>query len=147
MYILNLRHDVSSAIATSAFGFCGIFVLWLVFGFKYLSWWCGTRSQVADIRRPHSTSIESQYQMSPTRPISQNLSPDMIRTMTSEEQYAYYTQQIQRYTNLRLELSDNNSTNSQVEVSNHSVAANGNGTGSCSHLQELQTSQDAVYMF
>ncbi len=115
VYLLGLRHDVSSAIATASFGFCGIIVLWIVFGFKYISIFRLVRSQVSDLQRPYS--VGEHTSLTTGRSITQVLTPDMVRAMTPDEQYEYYTQQIQRFTNLRLELADGYSTNSQVELS------------------------------
>jgi hypothetical protein len=139
VYLLRLRHDVASAIATASFGFCGIIVLWLVFGVKYASIFRIFRSQITDLQRPYSVGEPAPSGRSMTK----NLTPDMVRTMTPEEQYEYYTQQIQKFTNLRLELAEGNSTHSQIELSKS--AAFGNHAESAENPHEIEQCVDPVY--
>lgn len=95
VYLLKLRHDVSSSIATVAFGVGGIIVMLIVFGGKYLSFFKLTisTSKVID-----DSSINSK-----TMPL-QILSQDIVRSMNQDEQYEYYTKIIQKYTALRLQI-------------------------------------------
>jgi hypothetical protein len=110
VYLLGLRHDISSAIATSAFGIGGMIVLGIIFGMKeftiFKSFHSSSLSKISD------SSLTSQ---SVDR--LQNLSPNTVRTLSPDDQYSYYTKQIQKYTYLRLQISDGGSTHSQVEIS------------------------------
>jgi hypothetical protein len=110
VYLLGLRHDISSSIANIAYGIGGILVLTIVFGCKYFSM----------LKLPNSApKVLDETQNSHTNTTLQLLSQDIIRSMKPDEQFEYYTRVIQKYTALRLQLNsgDNSSYNSQVEKS------------------------------
>jgi hypothetical protein len=116
VYVLGLRHDISSAIATVAFGVGGILVMGIVFGDKYFSLLKLTSStpKVLDATQPSSS------QSSATGPNNtvQLYSQAMIRSMKPDEQFEYYTKIIQKYTALRLQLNSGDSSASQMDSSN-----------------------------
>ena len=112
VYLLGLRHDISSAIATTAFGIASLIVLGLIFGTKYLPMF-GMKTMLPKIL--DETYQESSQSMSHT----QYLSPDILRTMDPDDQYAYYTLQIRKYTLLRMSI--NNSSQEKSHNSSHRI--------------------------
>ena len=115
VYLLGLRHDISSAIANIAFGLGGIIVMAIVFGEKYFPFLkCikSSSSKVSDeTQQPSSTHSFNNLQI---------FSQDIIRSMNPDEQYEYYTKIIQKYTTLRLQVNSGVSTNSRVEAKSKS---------------------------
>jgi hypothetical protein len=111
VYLLGLDHQISSGIATVAFGAGGIIVLVTVFGDKFFSLPQFARSTSA------AKVYDSTQQLSVSGHSSavQIFSQDVVRTMKPDEQFEYYTKIIQRYTALRLQLnSSDNSSASQL---------------------------------
>jgi hypothetical protein len=124
VYLLGLRHDISSAIATAAFGFCGIIVLFIVFGFKFL-----TIFKITVPTKIASDDLSSQFSTQNFSNLT-TIPPEVLRTMSPEEQYGYYTQQIQRFIVLRLQIdagSEGKLSRSSSHVSYHAAEPNQQG--------------------
>lgn len=101
-----------------AFGVCGIIVFSIIFGIKYYSFIKIKKNSGKILDETYHESVQSFSQL-------QNLSPDMVRTLTVDEQYTYYTQQIQKYTLLRLKI--DSSSGGQSETSSRQMPPAGSG--------------------
>jgi hypothetical protein len=110
VYLLGLRHDISSAIATIAFGVGGILVMVIVFGEKFIS--------LLKLKRYGPKVLDETQQTSQSLGANtfQLFSQEVIRSMQPDEQFEYYTKVIQKYTALRLQLTSGDSSCSQVET-------------------------------
>jgi hypothetical protein len=117
VFLLELRHDISSAIANGAFGVSAIIVLMIVFADKYysLTTFAKSKSKVwTDTQTPTTGVSTSAVQI---------FSQDVVRSMTPDEQYEYYTKVIQKYSDLRLRLNCGSENSSHASIS----AASGHG--------------------
>jgi hypothetical protein len=115
VYLLGLRHDISSAIATLAFGVGGILVMVIVFGEKFISLLKLKRygPKVLDETQQTSQSLGSNT--------FQLFSQEVIRSMQPDEQFEYYTKVIQKYTALRLQLDCPSERSSHASNQNYNL--------------------------
>jgi hypothetical protein len=118
VYLLGLRHDISSAIANGAFGITALIVLMIVFAEKFFSLPRCLKSQssakVLDETQPSSCQT------------AQIFSQDVVRSMKPDEQFEYYTKIILKYSALRLQLNAADSSfvsQSESELPNQGTAA------------------------
>jgi hypothetical protein len=136
VYMLGLRHDISSAIATVAFGVGGIVVMAIVFGGKYFA--------LLKLKS-YTPKVSSETQQTGTGTghsnVVQLLSQDMIRSMKPDEQFEYYTKVIQKYTALRLQLNSGDSSNSQMDSSPSNQINLSQGSTEDGRLQTLPQHQ------
>jgi hypothetical protein len=115
VYLLGLEHQISSGIATVAFGVGGIAVLVTVFGEKFFSL-PQLLSKSTSAPKVYDSSTQ-QTSVSGHSSAVQIFSQDVVRTMKPDEQFEYYTKIIQRYTALRLQLSSaDGSSASQLDT-------------------------------
>lgn len=94
VYVLNVSHDISSAVVTTSFALGSGCIIWILFASKFQSLF-----SIVPKRRV-SAMYEAEQPTAPTHSL------EFIRALPIEKQYEYYTEQIVRYTNLRMNLAE-----------------------------------------